>query len=195
MQNAKLQCCVQITNRKGLSSFLVLTAKFEMSIDLVRSILKAKMYKFWSWNVLVKCNSCSYFVTWLFNLSSFAAKYCWGMWEESLWHLKMIWSTNRITSHYHKCSLVSKGKNSFIYKPIWNSQSHTAMRVWFSMVDYLQTLTDSQQNHSRILKNQQFGFRKCLSRYSSYVSMTSSGFVEFYITRITVLFNEQWIIV
>ena len=56
----------------------------------VRSILKAKMYKFWSWNMLVKCNSCNKFVIWLFNLSPFAAKYCWVLWEELLWHLQMI---------------------------------------------------------------------------------------------------------
>ena len=31
-------------------------------------------------------------------------------------------------------------------------------------------------------ENQHFGFRKCFSRYSSHVPMTSSGFVEFYIT-------------
>ena len=52
MQNAKLQCCVQTTDRKGLSfldfldqcSLYVVTAKFDMSDDIVRSILKAKMY-------------------------------------------------------------------------------------------------------------------------------------------------------
>ena len=50
MQNAKLRCYVQTTDRKGLSfsdfldqcSLLVVTAKFAMSVDLVRSILKAK---------------------------------------------------------------------------------------------------------------------------------------------------------
>ena len=54
MQNAKLRCCVQTTDRKGLSfsdfldqcSLQVVTTKFEMSDKLVRSILKAKMYKF-----------------------------------------------------------------------------------------------------------------------------------------------------
>ena len=56
MQNAKLRCCVQTTDRKGLGfsnvldqcSLFVVTAMFDMSDDLVRSILKAKMYKFWS---------------------------------------------------------------------------------------------------------------------------------------------------
>ena len=84
MQNVKLRCCVQTTDVKGLlfsdfldqCSLLVVKAKFDMSDDLVRSILKAKMYTFWSLNMLVKCNSCNNFVNLLFNLSPFAAKYC-----------------------------------------------------------------------------------------------------------------------
>ena len=56
MQNAKIRCCVQTTDKKGLSfseildkwSLQVVTAKFAMSDDLEWSILKAKMYKFWS---------------------------------------------------------------------------------------------------------------------------------------------------
>ena len=30
-----------------------------MSVDLVRSMLKANLYKFWSWNLLVKYKSCN----------------------------------------------------------------------------------------------------------------------------------------
>ena len=80
----------------GFSGFLdkcslqVVTAKFDMSDYLVRRILKAKMYKFWSGNVLVKCNSCNNLVIWLFNLSPFAAKYCLVMWGKSLCHLQTI---------------------------------------------------------------------------------------------------------
>ena len=59
---------------------------------------------------------------------------------------------NRIPSHYHKCSLVSKGESLWLFKSIRNWQSHTAMPVLFSMVGYLQTLTDSKQNYSRNLK-------------------------------------------
>ena len=55
MQNAKLRSCVQTMDREGLSfsdcldqcSLKVVTAKFDMSNDLVRSVLKAKMYNFW----------------------------------------------------------------------------------------------------------------------------------------------------
>ena len=43
-------------------SLQVVTAKFDMSDDLVRSILKVKVYKFVSLNVLVKYNSCNTFV-------------------------------------------------------------------------------------------------------------------------------------
>ena len=50
MKNAKLRCCVQTTDREGLScsdlldqfSLKVVTAKFDMSDNLVTSILKAK---------------------------------------------------------------------------------------------------------------------------------------------------------
>ena len=50
MQNAKLRCCVQTTDRKVLNfsdfldqcSLLLVTVKFVMSDDLVRSISKAK---------------------------------------------------------------------------------------------------------------------------------------------------------
>ena len=53
MQNAKLRCWLQTTDREGLTfsdffdqcSLKVVTAKFDMP-DLVRSILKAKLYKF-----------------------------------------------------------------------------------------------------------------------------------------------------
>ena len=54
MVNAKLRCCVQTTDRKGpsfsdlLDQCSLVTAKFDMSDDLVRSILKAKMYHFLS---------------------------------------------------------------------------------------------------------------------------------------------------
>ena len=84
-QNAKLRCCVQTADREGLSFsdlldqwyLKVVTAKFDMSDDLVRSLLKAKMYKFLSLKFLVKCNSCNKFVIRLFILSPFAAaKYC-----------------------------------------------------------------------------------------------------------------------
>ena len=52
MQNAKLRCCAQTTDRKGLSfsdildqcSLLFATAKLDMKDDQVRSILKVKMY-------------------------------------------------------------------------------------------------------------------------------------------------------
>ena len=52
-------CWVQIKDRKGLSfshlldqcSLKIVTAKFDMSDDLVRSILKANMSNFLSWNV------------------------------------------------------------------------------------------------------------------------------------------------
>ena len=54
------------------------------------------------------------------------------------------------------------------------------------MVDYLQTLKDSQAESAKSFlnfgDNQHFGFWKCFSRYSSHVSVTSPGFVEFYIT-------------
>ena len=56
------------------------------------------------------------------------------------------------------------------------------MLVWFSMVDCLQTLTNSQQNYSQIFEKMNIGFQKCLSRYSSHVPLRSSGFVEFYNT-------------
>ena len=131
-----------------------------MSGDLERGILKANMYKFWLWNVFVKCNSCNNFVIWLFNLSPFAAKYCLVMWEESFWHLLTIRSRKQ-------------GKNSSLFKPI----RMAAMPVWFSMVD-----RQSAKSFPNFGENQHFGFRKCSSRYSSHVPMTSSGFVEFYIT-------------
>ena len=49
-------------------------------------------------------------------------------------------------------AIVSKGKTSSLFKPIRNCQSNTAMPPLFSMVYYLQSLTDSQQKHSRILE-------------------------------------------
>ena len=48
------------------------------------------------------------------------------------------------------------------------------------MVDYLQTLTDSQQNHSRILEK--INILVFESVLVGTVPVTSSGFVEFYIT-------------
>ena len=50
-------------------SLKVVTAKFDMSEDLVRSILKAKMYKILS--------EMCYFVIYLFNMSPFAANIAW----------------------------------------------------------------------------------------------------------------------
>ena len=54
------------------------------------------------------------------------------------------------------------------------------MPVWVSMVDYLQTLPDSQQIHSRILEKIIILFFG--SVLVGTVPMTHSGFVEFYIT-------------
>ena len=136
MQNAKLRCCVQTTDRKGLSfsdildqcSLMLLQQSLTCQTIWYGAFWKQRCKKFWSWNV-----------------SPFAAKYCLVMWEESLWYLQTI-KKNRIPSLYPKCSLVSKGKNLSLLKPIQNCQSHTAMPLWFSMVDYLQTLTVSKIN-------------------------------------------------
>ena len=56
VQNVKLRCCVQTTDREGLSfsdfldqSYLkVVTAKLDITDNLVRGILKGKMYNFLS---------------------------------------------------------------------------------------------------------------------------------------------------
>ena len=61
MQTAKIRCFVETTDRKGLSfldfldqcSFQVVTAKFYMSDDLVRSLLKAKSVQI----LVMKCVS------------------------------------------------------------------------------------------------------------------------------------------
>ena len=55
----------------------------------------------------------------------------------------------------------SKGANIHHYlNPYKNRQSHTAMPVWFSRDDYLQNLTDSQQNRFQILEKPTFCFSK-----------------------------------
>ena len=43
-------------------------------------------------------------------------------------------------------------------------------------------LRRSAKSFTNLRENQHYGFRKCFSRYSSHIPMTSSGFVEFYIT-------------
>ena len=54
------------------------------------------------------------------------------------------------------------------------------MPVGFSRDDSLQTLTDSQQNHCRILENINILVFECVL-VGTVLPMMSSGFVEFYI--------------
>ena len=68
MVSAKLRCCVQTMDRKGpsfsdlLDQCSLVTAKFDMSDDMVRSILKAKMYQFFVMKCVNEFNSCNNFV-------------------------------------------------------------------------------------------------------------------------------------
>ena len=105
-----------------------------MPNDLVRSIMKAIIYKFcheiFAIILLFDCSICP-------SLLQNIAWWC----EKNLCGINRLKDPgNRVPSHYPKCILVSKGKISPLFKPIRNYQSHTAMLVWFSMVDYLQTL-------------------------------------------------------
>ena len=64
------------------------------------------------------------------------------------------------------------------------------MPVWLGMVNYLQTLTDNQQNQLRSLEKiiiWVFGSVLVGTVLTLLQCMTSSGFVEFYI-------NDFWIV-